>query len=70
MEAFIARREEARRFLEGRGTTPFLLNRDGPLPNVWQVPGWAGTFSDHELIALAEHVRMPVQCEMLGAAHG
>ncbi|HEY1605595.1 MAG TPA: hypothetical protein VGF77_08340 [Allosphingosinicella sp.] len=62
-EAFIARREAARRFLEGCGARPYLLNHDViyPVPNAWQVAGWAGTFGDHDLIALAEE---------LGMAHG
>lgn len=58
-EALVARREAARRFLAGRGLTPFLLNRDAQLPpNRWHVQGYLGDFLDHDLIALAEQLGM------------
>jgi hypothetical protein len=59
-EAFIARRDAARRFLAGCGAEPFLLNRDATraVPNVWTVPGWNGTFHDHDLIVCAERMGM------------
>jgi hypothetical protein len=60
-ERFVERREGARRFLAGQRTVPYLITSAMAIerqhaPNSWAVPGWRGTFDDHELIALAERL--------------
>lgn len=57
-ERFIARREAARRYLADCGAFPVLLNpyAHAQRANEWAVCGWRGTYSDHDLIALAEEM--------------
>lgn len=54
-ERFIARRDEARRYLAGRGLAPRREQGEAPTSLArWRVPGWSSLFDDSDLIALAE----------------
>jgi hypothetical protein len=58
VEDFVAKRDAARGFLSRAGMVPELLTSETAQgsANVWSVCGWRGTFGDHELIGLAEHL--------------
>ena len=53
VEAYVARINAARAFLEGLGMAPERLDREAQIPS-WRVPMWTGVFSNGELVRFAE----------------